>query len=55
MNVLLTYPEYPDTFFSFKHSLHFVSRKAALASSWFNHCFGSATTNVAKKTGIPDD
>ena len=30
MNVLLTYPEYPDTFFSFKHSLHFISRKAAL-------------------------
>ena len=29
MNVLLTYPEYPDTFFSFKHSLHFISRRAA--------------------------
>ncbi len=29
MNVLLTYPEYPDTFFSFKHSLRFVSRRAA--------------------------
>lgn len=30
MNVLLIYPEYPATFFSFKHSLHFVSKKAAL-------------------------
>jgi len=30
MRVLLTYPEYPPTFFSFKHSLHLISRKAAL-------------------------
>lgn len=29
-NVLFVYPEYPPTFFSFKHSLHFISRKAAL-------------------------
>jgi len=30
MNVLLTYPEYPPAFFNFKHSLDFISRKAAL-------------------------
>ncbi|MCK4745552.1 MAG: hypothetical protein KAT15_00880, partial [Bacteroidales bacterium] len=30
MNVLLIYPRYPDTYFSFKHSLRFISRKAAL-------------------------
>ena len=27
-NVLLVYPEYPDTFWSFKHALKFVSKKA---------------------------
>lgn len=30
MRVLLTYPEYPPTFFSFKYSLHLISKKAAL-------------------------
>ncbi|RJX17412.1 MAG: DUF4070 domain-containing protein [Desulfobulbus sp.] len=29
MNILLVYPEYPDTFWSFKHALRFVSKKAA--------------------------
>lgn len=29
MNVLLVYPEYPDTFWSFKYALKFVSKKAA--------------------------
>ena len=29
MNVLLLYPKYPDTFWSFKHVLKFVSKKAA--------------------------
>ena len=29
MNILLVYPEYPDTFWSFKHVLRFVSKKAA--------------------------
>lgn len=29
VNVLLVYPKYPDTFWSFKHVLKFVSRKAA--------------------------
>ncbi|MCD4651451.1 MAG: DUF4070 domain-containing protein [Candidatus Cloacimonetes bacterium] len=30
MNVLLIYPQYADTYFSFKHALRFISRKAAL-------------------------
>ncbi|ACF11138.1 Radical SAM domain protein [Chlorobaculum parvum NCIB 8327] len=30
MNVLLIYPEFPDTFWSFKHALKFVGKKAAL-------------------------
>jgi radical SAM superfamily enzyme YgiQ (UPF0313 family) len=29
MRVLLVYPEYPDTFWSFKHALKFISKKAA--------------------------
>ncbi|UCB42861.1 MAG: B12-binding domain-containing radical SAM protein [Dehalococcoidales bacterium] len=29
MNILLVYPQYPDTFWSFKHALKFVSKKAS--------------------------
>lgn len=29
MRVLMVYPEYPETFWSFKHALKFVSKKAA--------------------------
>lgn len=29
MNILLVYPKYPDTFWSFKHVLKFVSKKAS--------------------------
>ena len=29
MNILLEYPMYPDTFWSFKHALKFVSKKAS--------------------------
>lgn len=29
MKILLVYPQTPDTFWSFKHALHFVSKKAA--------------------------
>ena len=29
MKALLVYPEYPDTFWSFKHSLKFIAKKAA--------------------------
>lgn len=30
MNILMLYPEFPDTFWSFKHALAFVGKKAAL-------------------------
>ena len=30
MNVLLLYPEFPDTFWSFKHALKFINKKASL-------------------------
>jgi hypothetical protein len=30
MKVLLLYPEFPDTFWSFKHALKFIYKKASL-------------------------
>jgi len=30
MNVLMLYPKYPDTYWSFKHALKFISKKAAV-------------------------
>jgi radical SAM superfamily enzyme YgiQ (UPF0313 family) len=30
MNVLLIYPDYPDSFWSFKHALRFISKKAGV-------------------------
>ena len=33
MKVLLVYPEFPDTFWSFKHALKFVRKKAASAAA----------------------
>ncbi len=30
MKILLVYPQYPDTFWSFKHALKFISKKASL-------------------------
>jgi radical SAM superfamily enzyme YgiQ (UPF0313 family) len=30
MNILLIYPEFPDTFWSFKHALKFIHKRAAL-------------------------
>jgi radical SAM superfamily enzyme YgiQ (UPF0313 family) len=30
MNILLVYPRYPDTFWSFRHALKFISKKAPL-------------------------
>jgi len=29
MKILLVHPQYPDTFWSFKHALKFISKKAA--------------------------
>lgn len=29
MKILLVYPEFPDTFWSFKHALKFIKKKAA--------------------------
>ena len=29
MNALLIYPEFPDTFWSFRHALKFIGKKSA--------------------------
>ena len=29
MKILLVYPHYPDTFWSFRHALEFIGRKAS--------------------------
>ncbi len=29
MNILLIYPEFPDTFWSFQHALEFVRKKSS--------------------------
>jgi len=34
MNILLIYPEFPDTFWSFKHALEFVGKRAALRGNF---------------------
>jgi hypothetical protein len=30
MKVLLVYPEFPDTFWSFKHALQFIRKRASV-------------------------
>jgi hypothetical protein len=30
MNILLVYPEFPNTFWSFKHALSFINKKASM-------------------------
>lgn len=30
MNILMVYPKYPDTYWSFRHALRFISKKAAI-------------------------
>ena len=29
MNILLVYPQYPDTYWSFKHALKFISKRSS--------------------------
>lgn len=43
MNILLVYPMYPDTFWSFKHALKFVSKKASFPPlGLLTSCFNAA-------------
>jgi radical SAM superfamily enzyme YgiQ (UPF0313 family) len=63
MNILLVYPEYPDTFWSFKHALKFVSKKAsfpplglltvaALLPSYYNKKLIDMNTTTLKDKDI---
>jgi hypothetical protein len=43
MKILLLYPKYPDTFWSFKYALKFIFKKAANPPLGFNNnCFYAA-------------
>ena len=51
MNALLIYPEFPDTFWSFKHALKFLGKRAAqpplgllTVATRYRHCVGAAMT-----------
>jgi radical SAM superfamily enzyme YgiQ (UPF0313 family) len=58
MNILLVYPEYPNTFWSFKHALKFVSKKASfpplglltiaalLPKDWYKKVIDMNTNNL---------
>ena len=61
MNILLVYPQYPDTFWSFKHTLKFISKKAAfpplglltvaamLPEEWEKKCIDMNTDSLSNK------
>lgn len=61
MNVLLIYPEFPDTFWSFKHALKFIHKKAAfpplglltlgamLPEEWSKRLVDVNVTNLTEK------
>lgn len=42
MNILLVYPEFPDTFWSFKHALKFIRKKSWLPTFGITDCGGDA-------------
>ena len=49
MNILLVYPQYPDTFWSFKHALKFISKKSGKPTIGFDYCFGNVTPSMVEK------
>jgi radical SAM superfamily enzyme YgiQ (UPF0313 family) len=61
MNILLVYPEFPDTFWSFKHALRFIKKKAGspplglltvaamLPSEWQKRLVDLNVTNLTAK------
>lgn len=61
INVLLIYPEFPDTFWSFKHALKFIRKKASspplglltiaamLPKEWHKKLIDTNVTNLTKK------
>ena len=51
MNVLLVYPHYPDSFWSFKHALRFISKESCCTTAWIDHCIGHAAFLLEEKAG----
>ena len=37
MNALLVYPEFPDTFWSFRHAMNFIGKRAFAAAPGSSH------------------
>jgi hypothetical protein len=50
MNILLIYPEFPDTFWSFKHALAFVGKRSAFAR--FAKISGWSGERIWERRGI---
>ena len=53
MKVLLIYPEFPDTFWSFKHALKFIRKSAALAAAGAADRRGHAAARLGQAPGRP--
>ena len=47
----MVYPKYPDTFWSFKHALRFISKKAAVPPLGLITVSAMLPTTWQKKTG----
>ena len=50
MNILLVYPQYPDSFWSFKHAMRFISKSFRSSIGIDHHC-GNAAKSMAQKSG----
>lgn len=49
MRVLLVYPSFPDTFWSFRNALKFISKKAAFPPLRAAYGCGNASGRMGKK------
>ena len=54
MRILLIYPEYPDTFWSFKHALKFICKRAALPREEYKRKLEEARGEVNKMVADAD-
>jgi hypothetical protein len=51
MRTLMTYPQCPNTFWSFKHVLKFIQKKAALRPLGLQTTEDDAAQGLSKKAG----
>ena len=52
MKILLLYPEFLDTFWSFKHALKFIRKKAGWLVTGFSGDNVDGTTNILPRMGL---